>query len=317
MGRWYVLLVLGICCISTSAILVTLAGVHPTVSAFYRNFFAATIWLLLYPFTRPFRPATLKNDIATVLEVSNLRYGFLLRARHATLLLFLLGLFFAIDLWAWHRCILFLGAGPATLMGNLQVLLVSLLAVYFFNERLQKWFWPGCLLALVGITLLTLTGGRIGQSVFPGLVFGLITALTYSFFLIILRLLRNYNIAPQQILFWVAFISAFFLFLLLSVDGKMLLVNEKAFAWLALHALLSSVIGWWLIIYALPHVPVSMSSTLLLLQPILTSIWGHVFLQQTLSLSQKTGILFALLGIRSACDLAKAMNGAKKTAIHL
>jgi hypothetical protein len=49
MSRWYVLLVVGICCISTSAILVTLAGVHPTVSAFYRNFFAALICSILLP----------------------------------------------------------------------------------------------------------------------------------------------------------------------------------------------------------------------------------------------------------------------------
>jgi len=40
MSRWYILLLAGICLISTSAILVTLAAVPPTVSAFYRNFFA-------------------------------------------------------------------------------------------------------------------------------------------------------------------------------------------------------------------------------------------------------------------------------------
>ncbi|MCJ7601958.1 MAG: DMT family transporter, partial [Desulfobulbaceae bacterium] len=60
------------------------------------------------------------------------------------------------------------------------------------------------------------------------------------------------------------------------------------------------VVGWWLIIAALPHVPVAVASTLLLLQPVLTSIWGHIFLQQTLSSLQTVGIFLALCGIRLA-----------------
>ncbi|MBU0968063.1 MAG: DMT family transporter [Proteobacteria bacterium] len=299
MSRWYVLLVLGICCISTSAILVTLSGVHPTVSAFYRNFFAALIWLLLYPFTRPFRAASLKTDSVSLLEAANPCFGFLVRAPRATYLLISLGLFFAVDLWAWHRCIIFLGAGPATLMGNLQVLIVSLLAVFFFRESLQKWFWPGCFLALLGIALLTLTRG-IGQAVLPGVFYGLLTALTYSFFLIILRLLRNYQTTPQQILFWVAVITSLFLLLPLLGEGNLLIPGRESLSWLALHAFLSSVVGWWLIITALPHVPVAIASTLLLLQPVLTSIWGHIFLQQFLSSLQIAGIFLAVAGIRLA-----------------
>jgi len=299
MSRWYVLLVVGICCISTSAILVTLSGVHPTVSAFYRNFFAAAIWLFLYPFTRPFRAASLKTDSVSLLEAANPCFGFLLRARHATFLLILLGFFFAIDLWAWHRCIIFLGAGPATLMGNLQVLVVSLLALLLFKENLQKWFWPGCLLALFGIALLTLTRG-IGHAVLPGVMYGLLTAITYSFFLIILRLLRNYQTTPQQVLFWVAVISSLFLFVPLVGEGKVMIPGREALGWLALHAFLSSVVGWWFIITALPHVPVAIASTLLLLQPVLTSIWGHLFLQQTLSSLQIAGIILAVSGIRLA-----------------
>jgi len=299
MRRWYALLIVGICCISTSAILVTLSGVHPTVSAFYRNFFAALIWLLLYPFTRPFRAASRKTDSGAVLEAANPCFGFLVRARHATFLLILLGFFFAIDLWAWHRSIIFLGAGPATLMGNLQVLIVSWLALYFFRESLQQWFWAGCLLALLGIALLTLTRG-IGHGVLPGVMYGMLTAFTYSFFLIILRLLRNYQTTPQQVLFWVAAISSFFLFFPMVGEGNVLIPGLEAIGWLVLHAFLSSVVGWWLIIAALPHIPVAVASTLLLLQPVLTSIWGHLFLQQTLSSWQTAGIFLAVCGIRLA-----------------
>ena len=299
MSRWYILLLAGICLISTSAILVTLAAVPPTVSAFYRNFFAALIWLLLYPYTRPFCAAPLKTDSPAALDAASPWFGFLVRTGRTPLLLGSLGFFFAVDLWAWHRSILFLGAGPATLLGNLQVLIVSLLAVLFFHEKLQRWFWPGCFLALLGIALLTLTRG-IGQGVLPGLLYGLLTAFTYSFFLIILRVLRNFRITPQQVLFWVAAISAFFLALPLLAEGGRLVPHGTALGLLLLHAFLSSVLGWWLIITALPYVPVAVASTLLLLQPVLTSLWGHIFLHQTLSVAQIAGIFLALAGIRLA-----------------
>jgi drug/metabolite transporter (DMT)-like permease len=299
MSRWYILLLGGICLISTSAILVTLAAVPPTVSAFYRNFFAALIWLLVYPYTRPFCPAPLKTDNLETMDAASSRYGFLVRPGRAPLLLGLLGFFFAVDLWAWHRSIIFLGAGPATLLGNLQVLIVSLLAVFFFREKLQRLFWPGCFLALLGIGMLTLTRG-IGRVVLPGLMYGLLTAFTYSFFLVILRLLRNFRITPQQVLFWVSALSAIFLVFPLLGEGGVLTPRGTAVGWLVLHAFLSSVVGWWLIITALPYVPVAVASTLLLLQPVLTSIWGHIFLRQTLSMVQIAGIFFALCGIRLA-----------------
>ncbi len=300
MLRWYLQLIAGIFCISTSAIFVTLSGVEPTVSAFYRNFFAALIWLLLYPWTRPLDRMPLRSPETAVAAIEDSRRALLFfQSPTAIVPLIVLGAFFAVDLWSWHRCIIFLGAGPATLMGNLQVLIVSLLAVYFFRERLQKWFWPGCLLALAGIGLLTLTKGVAGNML-RGVFYGVLTAITYSSFLIILRFLDRYRVTAQQILFWVAFFSSVFLYLAMAGEGAPVLPGKTALVWLLLHGFLSSVVGWWLIIHAFPHVEVAIASTLLLLQPVLTSIWGHLFLGQTLSPLQVGGIVLALSGIRLA-----------------
>lgn len=284
MNRWYLLLLTGVLCISTSAILITLAAAPPTVAAFYRNFFAALIWLIPFFKTRPFTPALFQRN--------NKKYS-------PVCLFAILGLLFAADLWAWHRCIIALGAGPATLLGNIQVLIVALLALFFFGEKLKKYYWPGCLLALTGIAMLTLTKG-IGQSVVIGLLLGLFTALTYSFFLIILKLLNDYLTTPRQILFWVAFFTTIFLLVPLFLEGESLALATPSLLWLLLHAFVSSVAGWWLIIKAIDHLPVSIASALLLLQPILTSIWGEIFLGQNLSLVQISGIILAVGGIRLA-----------------
>ena len=299
-GLWYGLLVSGTILISTSAILVTLAGAPPTVSAFYRNFLAAGLWAaILLPFRGsslwrlPRRPEAIRKASARGLPFIDS-----IPSSHA--LFGLLGFFFACDLWAWHRAIFHLGAGPATLMGNLQVLFVSFLGAQLFGERLGRWYWTGCALALLGIGLLNLTRG-LGESILLGLLFGTITALTYAIFLIVIKLLGRYGIGAAQTLFFVSVVSAAFLALAVMAEGlSFRLHSETAFRLLLLHAFVSSVAGWWLIIRSINHLPVSIASVILLLQPVLTSVWGDLVLGQHLSIVQMAGIAVALAGIRLA-----------------
>lgn len=148
--------------------------------------------------------------------------------------------------------------------------------------------------------MLTL-GGFIGNDVVAGLLYGIATALSYSVFLVMLKLLGQHNTMAEQTLFWVAIITALLLAVVVAAEGHSLRFPAwPAFGWLLLHAFLSSVAGWWLIIRAMAHLPVSVTSTLLLLQPILTSVWGWIFLGQRLSVVQVGGILTALIGIRLA-----------------
>lgn len=300
---WYLSLLSGVALISTSAVLVTIAQVPPTISAFYRNFLAAILWASILLF---WRPAALRFPTATGSLPHDppspvaWQVGGWCRRPGPALLIALLGITFACDLWAWHRAILRLGAGPATLLGNMQVLFVSLLAVFLFGERLRQGYWLGCLLALTGIGMLTL-GGVLGNEVVAGLAYGLLTAVSYSLFLVVLKFLGQYKIAPEQTLFWVACLSALVLAGMAGAEGRSLrLPVGPALGWLLLHAFLSSVAGWWLIVHAMGHLPVSVTSTLLLLQPLLTSIWGWIFLGQHLSGVQVAGIMIAIVGIRLA-----------------
>lgn len=295
--KWYLLLIFGVCCISTSAILITLSEVPPTQAAFYRNFFGAIFWLIPYGFTRPLASLPLKEEGVLVCRVAKLAP--LVQRLSGSGILVALSFFFAVDLWAWHRAIIYIGAGPATLIGNLQVVFVSLLAVFFFGDRLKNMFWPGTFLALAGIAMLTLTN-PLGSNVLLGVLCGIFTALTYSVFLIFLKYLEQFETTPQQTLFWLATLTALFLLLPTLVEDSMLLPDLRATAILAIHALVSSVAGWWIIVTALKKVPVAAASTLLLLQPLLTSIWGHIFLGQGLVAIQVAGICLALFGIRLA-----------------
>jgi drug/metabolite transporter (DMT)-like permease len=60
------------------------------------------------------------------------RFG---RAARQRALAWLAGVFFAIDLIAWHEGIEQVGAGLATVLGNLQVVFVGVLAWMILGER--------------------------------------------------------------------------------------------------------------------------------------------------------------------------------------
>ncbi|HXZ76621.1 MAG TPA: EamA family transporter, partial [Streptosporangiaceae bacterium] len=100
-GRALVAAGLGAACLSASAILIKLAGTGPATAAFYRCFLALPVLIALAIAERrrrgPRRPAAHLGAAAA-------------------------GAFLAMDLVLWNHTIADVGAGVATVLGNLQVL---------------------------------------------------------------------------------------------------------------------------------------------------------------------------------------------------
>ena len=76
--------------------------------------------------------------------------------------------------------------------------------------------------------------------------------------------------------------------------GFGLLITWPAHGWLLALALGSQVVGWLLITTVLPRIPVLETSILLLLQPVLTVIWGLLFFVELLSPLQWLGVILVL-----------------------
>ncbi|MGZ8740827.1 MAG: EamA family transporter, partial [Gaiellaceae bacterium] len=112
--RPLLLLVGGVACIAFSGILVRLADVTPSAAAFYRCAFALPPLLAIAIWERR-------------------RFG--PRGLRARLLAWLAGLFLAADLIVWHHAIAAVGAGLATVLGNVQVVLVPIAAWLWLSER--------------------------------------------------------------------------------------------------------------------------------------------------------------------------------------
>src|SRR5207248_5392870 len=99
------------------------------------------------------------------------------------------GLFFAADLICWHHSIADVGAGLATVLGNLQVVLVGLVAWMTLGERPDPRVAAAVPIVLLGIVFISgvVGQGAYGQDPARGVVYGIATGLTYSGFILVLR----------------------------------------------------------------------------------------------------------------------------------
>ena len=99
------------------------------------------------------------------------------------------GIFFAGDLMFWHHAIEYVGAGLATVLGNLQVLVVGVVAWLVFGERPSRATLLAVPVVLVGVVLISgvVGAGAYGANPALGVVLGVATALCYAGYLLLIR----------------------------------------------------------------------------------------------------------------------------------
>ncbi len=85
------------------------------------------------------------------------------------------GIFFAGDLLIWHHAIEYVGAGLATVLGNLQVLIVGVVAWLVLGERPSRATLLALPVVLVGVVLISgvIGTGAYGANPALGVVLGI------------------------------------------------------------------------------------------------------------------------------------------------
>jgi drug/metabolite transporter (DMT)-like permease len=272
----------GAACIATSATLVRLADVAPATAATFRCLYALPVLgLLMMREDRRFgrRPARQRWIAAGA------------------------GVLFAIDLVLWHHAIAAVGAGIATVLGNLQVVIVGFVAWWLLGERPSTRLIAAVPVVLLGVVLISGVVGADAYGENPGLgvLFGVGTSFAYAGFLLALRHGASDLRRVAGPLFDATAVAAVFCVLLGPVSGGIDLVPSwPAHGWLALLALSSQVLGWLLISVSLPRVPAALTSVILLLQPVAAVVLSAAVLDERPSPAQLTGCLVVLAGVVAA-----------------
>ncbi len=269
----------GACLISFSAVFVRIADAGPNAISFYRMAIGGVVLLVL-----------------ALIYRERFWHGGRVMA-----LLAICGVLFAADLGVWHMAIGFLGPGLATLIGNFQVFFLAAFGVFFLGEKLGWRRTVGIPLAIGGLALIVVPGVNIAGGDFgAGVFFGLLTALSYAAFILLLKRAQacDPTLTPLAAMAIISLLSAPLSGATALALGEKLVVNDTVTLWALIgYGLLCQVVGWVLITTGLPGVPASRAGLLLLLQPVLTLLWDYLFFAKPVMPLEICGAVLALFAI--------------------
>ena len=213
------------------------------------------------------------------------------------------GVFFAGDLLSWHHAVDQVGAGLATVLGNMQVLVVGFVAWLALGERPPRSVIMATPVVLVGAVLISgvVGAGAYGANPPLGVALGTFTALCYAGYLLIIRRGSHDIRRPAGPL---ALSTASTMVVALafgSLYGDLDLVPSwPSHGWLVLVGLTSQSVGYLAISMSLPRLPAALVSIILLAQPVATVLLARALLAETPSPFQLAGVALIVGGIALA-----------------
>jgi drug/metabolite transporter (DMT)-like permease len=280
--------VAGALALAFSGLLVRLADVEPSTAAFYRCLYAL-------PFLFP------------LALVERRRFG--KREAGQRRLAWLAGLFFAADLVFWHHSIAAVGAGLATVLANIQLILVGFAAWAILGEHPGRRVIAAVPVVAIGIVLMSGVVGADSYGDEPGLgvLFGVLTAVSYSGFLLVLRAGNRDLRRPAGPLLDATAASAVGCAVAGIALGELdLAPSWPEHGWLLLLAFSAQFVAWLVISTSLPRLPAAQTALLLTTQPVAAVLLAMLLLDEDPSVVQLAGITLVLAAIAAVTARAKA-----------
>ncbi len=202
--------------------------------------------------------------------------------------------------------------GIALLIQYLGPLLVAIWVRTFGHEHIRRRIWAALALALAGLVLMVQIwqGSRLDAL---GIGFGLLAAAAYASYL----LLAERRVAERDsisLLVWGFLFASVFWALVqpwwsfptstaaktVSLEGHLSAWHLPAWALVLWMIVLGTIVPFVLIVSALKHVTATRAGIVAMLEPVIATVLGWVWLQQTLTPAQLVGAGVVLCGIALA-----------------
>lgn len=267
------LIFLAICFLATGGIFVKLSSLPPITTGFYRVLFSLP---LLYPFV--------KGDLSNV-------------SKKDFYLMFFSGVFLALDLVFWNMSFQYTTVANANLLVNLVPLTIIPLSYFFYKEKLNKSFFIGLIVLIIGIIILMKGKISTNPENFRGDFYAFIASIFYGLFLFFVSNIRS-RVSAKVIMFICGFGSLITLFIAMFFkEGIGYPVTLKELIPLVGLAIFSQLLGQGLMSYCVGKIRITLSSILVLSQPIVAAVYSFLLFNEKISQQEILGIFIVLIGI--------------------
>jgi drug/metabolite transporter (DMT)-like permease len=211
--------------------------------------------------------------------------------------LLLAGIFFAADMGLWHLSLHYTTVSNATLLSNFAPIFIALWLWGAHGIRFTRIFTIGMIAALVGAAILIGPNAMLGGDNLLGDGLGLITAVFYGAYQLVIKDARD-RYSTARLMAWSTTITALALLPFALMSPGSFWPGQPA-GWLPLLglALIAQVGGQTVIAYAFAHLPASLSSVSLLIQPLTATIAAWLLFAETIGPLQVAGGVLLLYGI--------------------
>lgn len=242
--------VAGAASISLTAVFIRLAEVSPATSVFYRCLLPLPLLALLAWLESRRGQRVTRRDIV--------RYT-------------VAGVMLGVDFALWSQAIMLIGAGISTVLVNVQVVVVPLLAFLVLGTRVPARFVVVVPMLFVGIALTAgiSDGFSTGTDPVWGAVLALLSGVAYAVYIFVVGGRGSPDTAATQVLVSTAAAGIAGSAIGTHWGTVDLTPGWAPFGWLALLAVSAQFVGWVLLGRSLPRLAPEVGATLLLLQPVL------------------------------------------------
>ncbi|MCM1013868.1 MULTISPECIES: DMT family transporter [unclassified Brevibacterium] len=278
---WAVAAVLsGAVCLSVSAVVVKLAGIDAATTAVLRCAIAIV----------PLIPLALwEGRRKTRLTARGIAWSIAA------------GVALGIDYSAWTASIFLVGAGVSTVLINIQVIVLPLLAFLIDRERPRRRFLVAVPLMLVGVGLVSGLGGSGGETIggpgpggirIDGVLLGLLAGLGYGTYLFLNRRATGTGARlALQPLTWATGAAALTSAGIAQFSGGLQFsgISPRSWGLLIVLALVGQVAAWLFIHHGSARLSASVTASLLLLQPVLALAAAAIVLGERYGRDQLLG----------------------------
>lgn len=273
----YIILIIGVISVSSSAILVKLSSAPSGVIAFYRLFFAVLIMapLFLLKYVAEIRFITKKDWIYSVLSGILLAFHFIL----------------------WFESLNYTSVASSTVLVTLQPLFAFIGTFFIFGERSSFKAILSAILAIIGCVIISWGDFQISGKALWGDILALIAcALVTGYFLYGQNLRKRISVISYT--FIVYSISSVVLLTYVIFNGEKL-YPYSTFDWINffLLAVVPTLLGHSLFNWAVKWISTKTISMAILFEPLGAIILAYIIFEETVKPTQWIGGILVLLGV--------------------